>query len=461
MSILNKNIKSNFGANIYAQLVTVAYQFLTVPLFLTFWPIEKYGEWLILSALPSYIALSNMGLMNVAQNNMTMAMGAGDLKTARESLHTVWGAQLAINLVLALLIWVALLFVDLKGLFHLSAISNYEAKWVILILSAFAMLNLQTAIFGGIYRAIGQNSRGVVVGNTIRLLSVVAIASGLIAGIESMMGIAGAISGTYLLGTTFLFLDTAKRAPELRPGLRYFNFSLLKKAVHHGLAFMSYPLGRAVTNQGMLLFANIYLGSAAVVVLATLRTVLNTAHQVSNVINLSTWPEFSRLYGASDRKGIKRLFNFSTALGIWSGMFCAVGLWFMGPSLLAWWTRGEVLVDRSLLSIFIIAIIINAAWYTSSTIFNATNRHHKIALFYLLSSLLVPIISWMLFITLHWELFSVGAGFLVMEVSMLARVLPRGLLLVGVTQTNWLYFVIRFPRLIIQQVNNKVRKCNI
>ncbi|PMO59269.1 hypothetical protein BCT07_09670 [Vibrio breoganii] len=460
MNLKRKRLSANFAANIYSQLVNMAYLLLTVPLFLTFWSIDLYGEWLVLSALPSYIALSNMGLMNVAQNNMTMAMGAGDTKSARESLHTVWGAQLAINLLVALFLWGVLSFINLADLFNLTEVSSSDARWVVLILSAFAMLNLQAGIFGGIYRAIGQNARGVVAANTIRLLSVGAIAFGLIAGIKSVVSIAGLMGGAYLLGSLFLFWDTAKRAPELRPGLRYFNLKNLKNIVQPGLAFMAYPLGRAVTNQGMLLFVNAFVGSSAVVVLSTLRTVVNTAFQMSNLINMSTWPEFSRMYGAGDQVGVKRLFHFTTALGIWSGMACAIGLWFMGPSLLAWWTRGEVLVDRGLLSVFIIAIIFNATWYTAMTIFNATNRHQKIALIFLASSFLVPIISWILFVIFNLELFSVGVGFLVMEIIMFAVVLPQALFLVGISKASWIYFIIKFPTLIFQKIIKKIRNGN-
>lgn len=461
MSKKIKRLSANFAANIYAQLVSVVYLLLTVPLFLSFWSIDLFGEWLVLSALPSYIALSNMGLMNVAQNNMTMAMGEGDIQSARESLHTVWGAQLAINIVVAFLLWGVLSFIDLADVFNLSEISASDARWVVLILSAFAMLNLQAGVFGGIYRAVGQNARGVVVGNTIRLLSVVAIGLGLIAGIKSVTSIAVLMGGSYVIGALFLFWDTAKRAPELRPGIRYFNISTLKKVVLHGLAFMAYPLGQAMTNQGILLFVNAFMGNSTVVVFATLRTVVNTAFQVSNLINSSTWPEFSRMYGAGDHNGMKWLFNFSTALGVFSGIACAIGLLFLGPTLLAWWTRGAVIVDRYLLSIFILAIIFNSTWYTASTIFNATNRHQKIALAFLASSFLVPVISWILFATLNWGLFSVGVGFLAMELIMLTIVLPQALMLVGVTKITWICFIIRFPTLITGKAIEKLKASNI
>jgi O-antigen/teichoic acid export membrane protein len=445
MSGIKKRLTKNFGANLYAQFVSVAYQLLTVPLFLFFWPKELYGEWLVISALPSYIALSNMGLMSVAHNNMTMEMGRNDLVAARESLHTVWGAQLVINIFVGLLLWIILTFVDLSISFKLSNISAYEAKLVFLILSLFAMLNLQAGVFGGIYRAVGQNARGVIVVNTIRLFSVITMAVGLWAGATNVVDIAGLLLLSFMVGGCYLFIDTRNRAPELRPGLRYFKASRLKDDVRHGLGFMAYPLGRVITNQGMLLFVNAFIGSSAVVVLATLRTLVNIAFQISNLISLSTWPEFSKLYASKDRDGVTKLFKFSTAIGIWGGSCCAVILLMIGPALLNLWTMGEVVVERYLLFIFLISIIFNSCWYTASTVFNAINKHNKIARIFLANSVLVLIVTWTVEVIFNLGLYSIGLGFFIMEVSMVGFVLPAALKFSGLSFTNWSIGVITFP----------------
>ena len=66
------------GAGAFGQAVTVLVQLASIPLFLRYWGIERYGEWLILSAIPSYLALSDLGFGSAAANEMTMAAGAGN-----------------------------------------------------------------------------------------------------------------------------------------------------------------------------------------------------------------------------------------------------------------------------------------------------------------------------------------------------------------------------------------------
>ncbi|MDW1821130.1 hypothetical protein R7Z10_12120 [Vibrio sp. Vb1018] len=457
MTKLKARLTVNFLANIYAQVVSLIYLVLTVPLYLSFWHIELYGEWLVLSALPSYIALSNMGLMNVAQNKMTIAMSKGDLACAKTSLHTVWTAQLGISIIVGSLILLLVNVLDLASILKLKYISEDDARFVFCELAVFALLNLQVGIFGGIYRAVGKNSRGVVIINTIRLFSIVSVACLLILGIKNVTNISAVMVLSYIVGILFISYDSAKIAPNLRPGFKAFDISSLKESINLGLAFMAYPLGRAITNQGMLLFTNAYVGSASVVILTSLRSLVNMAFQISNLIHLSTWPEYSRLHGEKNLDGLRKLFKFSTSIGILFGVSTATFLLMFGPNLIELWTRGEVLVERDLLLLFIISIVFNSIWYTSSTIFNATNNHASISKIFFLASSVVPVSAWVLNEITGFELKAVGFSFILMETVMLLFVVPKALKLINVSTISWICNSFIFPFLIINKIKINVK----
>lgn len=452
MTGIKKRLTGNFMANIYAQLVSLIYLVLTVPLFLSFWSINLYGEWLVLSALPSYIALSNMGLMNVAQNKMTIAMSKGDLECAKTNLHTVWSAQLLISICIALLVFLLVNQLDLVGLLKLKVISEFEAKLVLCYLSIFALLNLQVGIFGGIYRAVGRNARGVVVINSIRLLSIISVAIFLFIGTKSVIDISVVMTLSYTLGIFFVYYDSAKVAQNLRPGIKSFEIKNLKESIVLGVAFMSYPVGRAITNQGMLLFTNAYIGSASVVILTSLRSLVNIAFQVSNMIHLSTWPEYSRLHGEGNLLGLKKLFKLSTSIGFLFGLSCTVILLIIGPTILEFWTRGTVLVQRELLILFLISIFFNTMWYTSSTIFNATNNHTHISKIFFITSCTVPLSALLLNEFGVLGLKSVGISFILMEVVMFWSVVPRALRLLAIDSREWKLNLLKSPFKIVNKI---------
>jgi len=63
-------------------------QIVSVPVFLHFWGVKLYGEWLIISGIPTYLRLSYVGFATVACNDMTMRVIADDRETwARIMLH--------------------------------------------------------------------------------------------------------------------------------------------------------------------------------------------------------------------------------------------------------------------------------------------------------------------------------------------------------------------------------------
>lgn len=71
-------IRNGFGANLYSQIVTVIVQLVGVPILLYSWGAQLYGEWLILSAIPAYLSMSDLGFSQSAGNDMTARVARND-----------------------------------------------------------------------------------------------------------------------------------------------------------------------------------------------------------------------------------------------------------------------------------------------------------------------------------------------------------------------------------------------
>src|SRR5262249_10081754 len=101
--MLKRRIIANLGANGFAQLVNIITQLVAVPLFLYAWSKEHYGEWLLLSALPTYLSLAEAGFVSVSANKAAMLASAGKPEEVRRVLQTAWGFLLIMSGFLALL----------------------------------------------------------------------------------------------------------------------------------------------------------------------------------------------------------------------------------------------------------------------------------------------------------------------------------------------------------------------
>src|SRR5579862_5551795 len=77
-SATKRRLLLGFLSNWVSKLANTIIQLIQVPVFLHFWSVPLYGEWMIVNSIPSYLAFSNIGFGSVAGNEMTMLTSAGD-----------------------------------------------------------------------------------------------------------------------------------------------------------------------------------------------------------------------------------------------------------------------------------------------------------------------------------------------------------------------------------------------
>ena len=63
-------------------------------------------------------------------------------------------------------------------------------------------------------------------------------------------------------------------------------------------------------------------------------------------------------------------------------------LWFEGASVVAVWTRGKLTADPWLLRFFLLAVLLQVPWFTSSLFLMASNQHRHLAHSYFISAVL-------------------------------------------------------------------------
>src|ERR1700722_13658547 len=98
---LQKKLTHGFSAAALGPVVTAFVQLVTVPVFLRVWGAERYGEWILLSAIPSYLSMTDMGFGNAAGNEMTMDVASGNRQRALQTFQST-GALIVTASLLAL-----------------------------------------------------------------------------------------------------------------------------------------------------------------------------------------------------------------------------------------------------------------------------------------------------------------------------------------------------------------------
>ena len=85
MFFFNNSIFKNFTSLSFRTFIFTIQQLIYVPLFLHFWNIDIYSEWLIISTIPVILSYTELGIGSYAANLVVIAYN----KKAKEKINSI------------------------------------------------------------------------------------------------------------------------------------------------------------------------------------------------------------------------------------------------------------------------------------------------------------------------------------------------------------------------------------
>lgn len=415
-------------ANGFGQVVTAVIQLAGLPVFLHAWGLEVYGEWLVLTALAAYFTLGDLGFIGVAANAMTMQMGEGRTEQARATFQSTLGVVAIAAALMAAMVAVLAAVQAHWQLLPLHHIGAGDATLILAAIGAQVALEFVAELAMAGLRAHGRYALGVFASNLGRLaeflaaLAAVALGAGPAHVVVVMLAVR-------LASTLALALLLRRVGPLLRWSLAQASRSEVAALLWPSLAYMGFPLGNALSLQGVTVLIGIVLQPAAVVLFSTLRTLTRLVTQSLAVVNHSIWPEISLAFGAQDLAQVRALHQRSVQWSLWIALAGALALAGGGGWIVRHWTRGAVQPDLVLFGLLLLVMLVNGLWFGSFVLQVATNRHAVIAGVYVASSAAALALAAPLAGALGLR--GVALALLAAELTMAAVVVRRSLALVG------------------------------
>ena len=372
MTSVTKRVAAGMGANAFAQALTIGIQLASLPIFLRYWDISRYGLWLMISAVPSYFAMADLGMVTAAANKMTMALGRGDIAEA----NTVFQSALLFMLITCGTLGVIIVPVVLA--LPLPSLRSFDQRAALCVL----ILSVLFGFFGGlseaIFRATGRYGLGTTLANLIRLAEWCGSIIGLVIfGSLSSVAIGGL--SARLAGLAVLIALSADGKSGIKWNHTCAKWTEVRAMTKPALSFMLFPMSNALGLQGMTLLAGYELGPIMLVTFNTYRTLARIAVQVAGVFSLSLQPEFSRSYGMAGAEGVVVMYRRGALLGIILAVSLSVFLYFSAPLLLRLWTHGKIGFQAPLMLLMLVYAAVAGAWYVPRMLLMSTNEHTRLA----------------------------------------------------------------------------------
>jgi O-antigen/teichoic acid export membrane protein len=387
-----QRIRNGAGANLFSQLITIAIQFGTVPILIKAWGASKYGDWLILSALPSYLSLSNLGFGDASGSDMTMKVAAGDRDGALQTYQSSWALLLCGSMIAILFVVPAALLIPWTTTLHVSSTPEKTAALVFIVLALHVVLSQQGGIIESGYRCDGNFALGAFSASGTRLTENVAATT---VGFFSRDLLLTAL--TYLTVRAFALVVyeriLRRKSPWLILGLHSASLQTIRKLAAPALGFIALPLSNAISLQGFTIVVGALLGPIAVTTFSTTRTLTRSTSQLLNVVGSSIWPELSRSFGLGNLSLARKIHRRAFQFGILAAGVNSLGLWLVGPWLYHLWIRHPINFSLPCFHVLVVVSFVSSLWFISLSVLMSANAHHRLMAVFLACSILAIAIA--------------------------------------------------------------------
>jgi O-antigen/teichoic acid export membrane protein len=373
-----RRVGFTFGGHLYNQAVTIGVQFALVPILLHAWGTERYGVWLVLSAIPTYLTFSDFGFTYIAKNEMTIRVAEGNQHGALVTYQSVFLllniAAACVGVIAGAAIWAT----QLGAIFTLGTVSENQAKLVLLLLAANVIFYQYFMLFSAGARSVGRAATEVAWAATARLATGIVTAVTALAGGDLVMAAGFGLITNLLFGLAFHHW-LRQVAPWLSLGWSLSSRKEVKRLVNPSVSYMFVSIAWATITQGPVVVLGIIAQPLEVVVFSTSRTLARLGTSVMNLVNSATWPEYSRLFGLKEIGRFTRIFRLNLTIALaGTAAFIPVTI-FAARFILDFWTKGQVTVEQPFFSLLVLSVAAEMMWTTLFAPLAAVNRHIAIS----------------------------------------------------------------------------------
>lgn len=386
---MKRRVLAGMGANSFGMALTVGIQLVSLPVFLHYWNMSTYGVWLMLSAIPAYLSMADVGMVSAAGNKMTIAMARGDLTEANKVFQS---ALKFMTIVCGTFASIALIIILFAPIYFLNSM---DLRLALLALCFGVLIALFDGLSQTIFKATQRYALGTMLGNLVRFAEWLGYMIGLaLVGSFAAVALCGFLAR--LVGTLIVAQLSKHGNHGIHWGMHDADSSEIRIMIKPAVSFMAFPLANALSFQGLTLLVGALFGPITVAVFNTYRTIVRIAVQFTAIFSHALWPEFSRLFGESATSAISHVYNRSAIFGALQAFALSLFLYFISPWLLKLWTHGEIKFIPSLMLLMLAYAAVAGAWHIPRVLLMSTNQHISLAYWSLAVALSSLGLAWIL-----------------------------------------------------------------
>jgi O-antigen/teichoic acid export membrane protein len=388
-----KSIAKNYVANSIGLGIRFLNQIAMVPLFISFWGIDKYADWILITALSSFFSMTDMGLNTVTTNEFVIKYQQKEYFVCLKLLINTFLYITMIGIVVLLFAVVIFFTSGFKELLQISVFSEFETSFIFILLLFHVFMGMYNGAYHGIFRATSHAYIATTIESIVRLVELIILFVGIVCKINILI-----IIVLYVVPICLSIIYKhvyVQKWFKLKFSFHLVDFQLLKSLIKPSFAFVLTPLGYAISNQGMIFVVNALLGQILLVAFTTTRTLVNFLRSLMNLLGNAIWPEISVAYGKKELGTISTIYHRTFLITGILTLVCIILLCFIGKPIYLTWTKHSVIFDPVFFYGLLVVLFISCLWSITSVILLATNNHITFSIVFFIVQLMGVVTTFM------------------------------------------------------------------
>ncbi len=397
----------------FFQLVLLFVKFAEIPLFIKFWGVRCYGEWLLIMVLPSYLALSDLGFAQATTRQLSMLVAGGDRVQALSAFQTGAVMSLVFSFCISLSMLGVIDVIINIGKFNMIMIGNNNVIMICSILIFYIVAILQKDMWFGVLQSEGRYSLGIMVFAIMDFVTFMFSAIFLFLGFRPV-GIAWVITIVSWVGLGILRLLAWRIAPWAYYGFRCISRDAFNALIKPSLGLMAFPMGNFINNDAIRVLVGYVFGPVAVVIFVAHKRLARLAGMAANFSN-PFQAEMSLASKQTDK--FSRIAVINVQMLFWASLILAAGVFIASPYAFPVWVSGRVHLQMGLLVLLVMAVVLESLWRLALGPALSTNRHVRASVGYLLITFMGFPLAYIF--AVWWNMLGIGMAIMVVNLLIL------------------------------------------
>lgn len=349
------NLKQEIFISFIAKFSGMGISYFLVSITLNYLNAEKYGIWMTLLSIISWISFFDIGLGNGMRNKVAQSLARNNKKEAKEYISTAFFMIVFISFIVLILVVLLSFNLNWQNIFN-STVSNNELLYMFLITGILFSINFALSITNQVfysYQKPSLPSLVLLLSNAIALLSILSISQ---FSKGNLVILATAYSASQILSRIIVSGFFFKKHNEAIPSLKYFSKKKVNEVMGLGIKFFFIQVSALVIFTTDNLIITQLFGPAEVTPYNISHKIMQIVMIVASIILSALWSAFTDAYERNNLKWIKKtLKNLMKAMLI--AILVVFALYYFSPMIIDIWLGNAIVVPNNLMLIMGIFIL--------------------------------------------------------------------------------------------------------